>query len=416
MKQFLLSLTIFLVACSLVPKQNNPTMTLSIPTNTTEQPLEIKTPPQVSSESPTHTKMSEVDVAPINRVVPLTEQTLSVNTRLIMFDPKTKQMFSISNQYTNLVPIIELNGKMPDIKLSPDHKWIAYYYFDNGFQVGVKSVDGLEQSEGLKKAVGPSFQWISPNKIVAYDQEGLAGDCPNKLEVVNPYTGISSGIPPINSEGRKYCFPIPYFSDDLSQAIYYNNPKGWEIYNFKSQTSKPILPGFGSDLGYRLYWDTDGLSFAIPVDGGIEFSSKMTEDDLSATVLIEKVNLPLGTDFESPYAFFEYWIPDEQVVGFNLVGANDSNVLSCDIPKTFVSVDLKKGELSNYCLDRTEISGQHGTPSFTYISKDHRFVGWTVTKPPNNDEPIGTVVLDLQTGKVSYLEGLVFYGFGEIDT
>jgi hypothetical protein len=88
--------------------------------------------------------------------------------------------------------------------------------------------------------------------------------------------------------------------------------------------------------------------------------------------------------------------------------------LVCAVTQTFVLVNLTTQTLSNYCLDQAVFSNQTGSAWFTYTSVDTRFAGWTVHELPGNTEPLGTVVLDLETGKVSYLEGYEFLGFGEV--
>jgi hypothetical protein len=66
-------------------------------------------------------------------------------------------------------------------------------------------------------------------------------------------------------------------------------------------------------------------------------------------------------------------------------------------------------------LNRSFFNDELGSAWFVYSSADSRFVGWTVRELPSNDEPIGSVILDTETGKVSYLEGYEFLGFGEVN-
>lgn len=355
-----------------------------------------------------------------NRVVELSELDLDSTTRILVFDPKIEQILSISEK--SLDPILNIqsgaNILRDGIKMSPDHRWFAYLEIDEGINIWINSVDNTQHFEGIKNAVGSSFRWLSNEKIAVYNKVGFWLGCPSEMQIVDPFSNQVNTVPNISNQGNPSCFPIPYFSPDFSQALYLNlyDETGWEIYNYKTQTSYSVLPGLdaspGGDKSF-FYWGINGLSFAIPDSDKITFMQNLPESSLTLKPPLETILLPRNTLNENK--IFEFWIPIRQLVGFDLVGEGKNSVLDCGVSTTFVMANLSTRELMNYCLDRTVFSNQIGISSFAYISADYRFVGWTIRRLPNNEEPLGVVILDTETGKVSYLEGYEFLGFGELN-
>jgi len=347
----------------------------------------------------------------------LSELDLSPTTRILVFNPKTEQFLSISNQSMNLLSNIrpETSLRLDTIKLSPDRHWFAYLEINNGFNLWIGSVDGSQYFLGITNAVGSSFRWLSNDKIAVYDKLGGWADCPSEMQIFDPFSKKINNIPDISTEGIEFCFPIPYLSPDFSKGLYLNSETGWQIYNYKAQTSYSALPGLDTSPGgnkYFLHWGKAGLSFAIPYPDKITFVSNLSVDNLSSTLPLKTILLPQNTLNEN--SLFEFWIPEEQLAGFDLVGANENNVLDCDIAQTFVIVNLVTQKLKNYCLNRSIFADQINAAWFTYISVDQRFAAWTVHELPSNTNTLGAVILDTKTGKVSYLEGYEFLGFGEI--
>jgi len=354
---------------------------------------------------------------PPQRVIKFSELDLKSTTRVLLFDPKTEHFLSISNQSINPLPNArpEMSLQLDTIRLSPDHRWFAYLEINDGFNIWINSVDGSQHFMGISNAVGSTFRWLSNDKIAVYDKLGGWADCPSALQIFDPFSKEVNNIPDISSEGIEYCFPIPYFNSDFTQGLYLDSDIGWQTYDYKAQTSYAALSGLDTSPGGNKYffrWGGDGLSFAVPHQDRISFASNLTNDDLSSVLLLKTILLPQDSINEN--GFFEFWIPEKQLAGFELVGNDDNNVLDCAVTQTFVLVNLTTQTLSNYCLNQAVFSNQIGSAWFTYISADYRFAGWTVHELPSNTVPLGTVILDLETGKVSYLEGYEFLGFGEV--
>lgn len=353
-----------------------------------------------------------------NRLVELSELDLRSTTRLLIFDPRSEQILSISGSSINPILNIQSRSNIPrdGIEMSPDHRWFAYLEINDGFNIWISSVDNTQHFMGINNAVGSSFRWLSNEKISVYNKLGFWLDCPSEMQIFDLYSREVNSVPDISTQGSQYCFPIPYFNPDLSQALYLNSDTGWEVYDYKTQTSYSALPGLdispGSDK-YFFHWGAGGLSFAIPDLDKITFASNIPEDKFRSKPTLHTVSLPNGVVNEN--ARFTFWIPEEQIVGLDLVGADNKTVLGCDNPQTFIMINLATRKLSNYCINRTLFSDQIGTASFTYVSANHRFIGWTIRKLPSNEEPLGVVILDTETGKVSYLEGYEFLGFGEVN-
>jgi len=410
-------LALALGACS-TPTQHadNPNTLTVVPTSTSLAVTQMM--PSSSPVGPSTLSALRVEnLNPINRVVTLSDLDLNPTTRILVFDPVTEQILSISDQSMNPIPNIQSQASihLDGIEMSPDHHWFAYLVIDDGFNIWVSSVDGSQHFAAQTKAIGSSFRWVGDDKIASYHTLGYWFDCPNELQIIDPFSREVNDIPYISNTGSPYCFPIPYFNSIFSRAIYLNSEKGWEMYDYESLKTVSVLPGLDTSPTsnkYFFYWGKEGLTFAIPYSDKITFVRNLPESDLTLESPIETIPLPHSTFNENE--ILEFWIPNKQLAGFDLVGTDKNSILGCDIPKTFVIVNLATKELRNYCLDRSMFSNQIGTAWFTYTSADHRFVGWTVLELPSNDKPIGSVILDSETGKVSYLEGYEFLGFSEI--
>ena len=352
-----------------------------------------------------------------NRLVELSELDLRSTTRLLIFDPRSEQILSISGSSINPILNIQSRSNIPrdGIEMSPDHRWFAYLEINDGFNIWISSVDNTQHFVGINNAVGSSFRWLNNEKISVYNKLGFWLDCPSEMQIFDLYSREVNSVPDISTQGSQYCFPIPYFNPDLSQALYLNSDTGWEVYDYKTQTSYSALPGLdaspGGDKSY-FNWGINGLSFAIPDSNKITFVQNLPESSLTLKPPLATILLPRNTLNENK--IFEFWIPNRQLAGFDLVGEGKNSVLDCGVSTTFVMVNLSTRELMNYCLDRSVFFNQIGIPSFAYISADYRFVGWTIRKLPNNVEPLGIAILDTETGKISYLEGYEFLGFGEV--
>jgi len=219
----------------------------------------------------------------------------------------------------------------------------------------------------------------------------------------------------MNTSGRKYCFPIPYFNPDHSRAIYLASNQDWQLYEYASQKSRSILAGLSAGPNINKYffdWGSNGLTFAIPEKDRISFAQNLSENDLTAPP-VELIYLPANTI--NANALFDFWVSGKQLAGFDLSSSGSRPVLDCEISKTFVITDLPGKELKNYCLDRSMLADQQGGIWNTDISANNRFVAWTLRKLPGNSETLGIVILNTETGHISYLEDYEFQGFGEIN-
>jgi hypothetical protein len=370
--------------------------------------------------SPLRTETPTLQVENVSsHVVSLAELGLRDTTRILVFDPKSSQLLAISNKSTEPIPNIQSGtySLRDGIEMSPDHKWFAYLEISEGFNIQISSVDGTHHFMGIKNAVGSSFRWLTNGKIAVYNKMGLWLDCPSEIQVVDPFSKEINSIPNILLEGSQspFCFPIPYFNPDFSKALYLSSEAGWQIYDYKTQSSNSVLPGLDTSPGgdkYFFEWGTNGLSFAIPDSDKITFARNVSENELTSVLSLEILALP--EDVLNEDRGFDVWIPEKHIVGFDLKTKNETAILKCRMPKSFVVVDLATQTLKNYCLDRSEFAGQVGTPWFASVSADSRFVGWTIRELPSNEDPLSTVTLDTQTGNIIYLESYEFLGFGEI--
>lgn len=375
------------------------------------------TPSVTSTVIPVEISLDVRTINPSNRVVALSELDLEPTTRILVYDPKSEEVLSVSGKSIDMVPNIQsgVNTLADGVKMSPDHRWFAYLEINEGFNIRVSSIDGTQHFVGIKDAVGSSFRWLSNEKIAVYNKLGFWLDCPSEMQIFDPFSEEVKVAPDISTQGSQYCFPIPLFNSDFSRALYLNSQTGWEIYDYDTQSSYSVLPGLDTSPGgdkYFFSWGADGLSFAIPDSDKITYAFDIPKSKFVFEPPIKTILLPEGTMNENEA--IEFWIPDGRVVGLDLIRNDGKTVLGCDVPKTFVTINLAKQELNNYCLNPSWYSGQTGTAWFTYVSADNRFVGWTIRELPSNSEPLVTIILDTATGKLSYLEHYELLGFGEL--
>lgn len=401
-----------LVACSTAPKGTavSPVPTISV---TKILPTATKL---ITTLLPTEPPTFYIEKLP-SRTVSLSQLGLKDTTRILVFDPKSEQVLSVSNQSIAPIPNIQSGAvsQLNGIEMSPDHHWFAYLEINQGFNIRISSVDGNQYFEGIKNAVGSSFDWLSNDKIAVYNKLGFWKECPSEMQIFDPFTKVVNKIPYISTSSSPYCFPIPYFNSDLSQALYLDRETGWQIYNYKTKMYYSVLPGLNTSPGgdkYFFKWGTNGLSFAIPAPDKITFALNLSEEELTSAQPLEMVELPKDTFNEN--SIFDVWIPEKHLVGFDLSTKDKKTIFDCSISQTYVMIDLANKTLRNYCLNRSIFSEQTGSPWFTYVSSDYRFVGWTIHELPSNAEPLGAVILDTKTGNNCYLEGYEILGFGEI--
>lgn len=364
-------------------------------------------------------KFRITDLDPENRVVAMSALELSVTTHAFVFDSTNEEFLLLSDNSQNEVYNIDPKAKfhLEAVKLSPDRKHFAYLEIESGFNIWISKVDGSSHSEIQKSSIGSSYYWLNNDQLVVYNNSGTWLDCPSDVQVVSLTGDPVISIPAAVSTGNSFCFPTPVFNPDFSKGIYLDSKKGWQVYDYRSGTSQGVLSGLdvSPDINkYFFRWDRDGLSFAIPESHEITFDQNLTEQDLTAsTPSFQVLALPEHTLNEN--AVFDFWVPEKQIAGFDLVGEGEGMVLNCDVHRTFVLVDLLNEELRNYCLDRTVFIDQTGSIWSTSISTDNRFVGWTIRELPSNERPLGTVILNTDTGEITYLPGYEFLGFGEVD-
>jgi hypothetical protein len=414
-------LVLLFEACSVAkPPDDLPAISLTTPMveqielSATPRPI---IPDQV--DTPDTNSFQIIDLDPVDRVVSLSDLGLSPTTRILVFNSQDEQFLSVSKDSVQGIPNIHPTAKfhLESVKISPDYKRFAYLVIDNGFNIWVSSIDGLKYTEIQKNAVGPAYLWLNSDQFVVYNNMGSWMDCPSDLQIISLYQNSAKNISDMVPEGSSFCFPVPYFNPNFSKGIYLDNKEGWKMHDYSSENSERVLLSLDTspDINkYFFHWGDSGLTFAIPAVDKITFGRNLVDADLlSSDLPLKIISLPPNTANKN--ATFDFWNPDEQLSGFDLVGTNGERIFACSVQQSFVIVDLLVQELRNYCLDRTSYMDQVGTVWSTYISADNRLVGWTVRELPSNIIPLGTVILNIKTGNITYLPGYELLGFGEVD-
>lgn len=366
-------------------------------------------------------------ISPDNRVVDLSELGLGPGTIVLLMDSNWEQVYTIGAADGFVLKELRLPEEVrPDtIEFSPDGKQIAFLVFKGMRNSGtaiyglwISGADGRQPHEALGDTESLfDLRWLS-DRHVAISWYQSSGRCPGEVKVIDATTGEVRNMPNvnhlINAGPLPLCFPIPFYNPDLSKGIIVDPLIGWKLIDFNSVWRGRVMAGVDATRRdkYRFSWDYDGVSFAFPEEDRIAFDFSLSEEELLAPDMKPEVAL-LPTGYEIANNYIEWWQPDAGLVGF---GVRESGDMGTGFSEILIAVDLNSAILRDYALDMGEMDDRHGEPWFVQASVDGRFIGWPVMEPPRNHPALGSVILNLETGRLSYIDGLEIVGFGEIET
>ena len=364
------------------------------------------------------------DILPEARYVDISRLGLGTTTIILAQEVATGKIvgLSASDAFSLLPVVLPEAASASSVTLSPDRRRMVFQVRDGqgsdaiaNFDLWTAKADGRAQSRIVNDVQGGfSFDWLGPEKLLLWWGGTRAADCPNIVELVDVGTGVThklTSVYEIRPERRLYCFPRPILSPDAQHSIVLEDGVGWQMIDYQSGTAERVLHGVVTSPSRgmeNLRWNDDGVSYAFQSSDGITYALGLTlEDLLGQASRSEIIYLPAGHEIADRRLY--WWDPLTSTVAFRL---RTNKAAAGD---TLVIGNLETGKLLDYHLDMAVFRSERGIPSSALTTQNAALVGWSVQRAPDNHPTLGSVVLNTQTGYVSFLDGLQLLGFGEMD-
>lgn len=434
-----------LVACSSLPIE---TPTVQITSSIIPTSLAIKhlspTPELISSSTaitPQAISTSALITPDVQFItlekheVGLADLGLGNSTKLILYYKPSNSLRTLSAKdiRPQKIPNIDPKARFSRYNLrhiSPDHKWFVYYTFtemrDNlaYYDFWVSSVDGKKQwvfASGVNG--GTDAAWVTNDKIELW-YSPIWWNCPQRVEILNPFSGESFVPPQVPSSPMPHCVLSLSTSPDNTKLIFLEEGTGkWSIFDFNTGTKQNVFPWLSQPDAYNLLpryirWLPSGITYALPNNDNIEFIVDLSPS-LASSIDSQRNKFQIPFPYEIHNNRFPWWSLDDGLIGFDMVQANYiSPTLPTEEspPSRFVIFDLRNLILYDYNLDRARTGDwQKVSDPFISASADNRFLAWTIYEPPDISYPSETVILEIATGRVARIKGFEFFGWGEVD-
>ncbi len=352
-----------------------------------------------------------VTLCPDQREVPFEELEIDPNFRMIMaldFDADIERvnLGSIRGDDPTMTQIPTLNVDSDQsfeyAGISPNGQWIVYHVWKGEYEspvdsaVWVSSVDGLQQWEVVVFSEENLFQihpyWQTDEEIFI-----LGGNLRNRRTLslalgVNPFTLEQRTFTPVPSDSKYYG---TFVVNENTYTLYSSN-LNILLYNQDTNTEQAVFPwlvdvglgGYPSAYSNRLINidETGKIKIVVRKPYGFDITKNLNfdsiGDDLDYEQVMEQVII---LEDEAPRTFIAWQYNDS--VGYYRRSE----------PAAFYVYDGERNIIKDYCVD--------ALGNYESLSPDGRFFAWTTLY----DEEYGilTYVLDLETGYISKLPGIV---------
>lgn len=286
---------------------------------------------------------------------------------------------------------------------APDQRWFAFYSLgknEPNLDLWISSIDGTTQQLALENLEHPNyFQWLNNQTIVMYERSDLPWYTTSVR--IDPFTSESISLAPVFLD-----FGIYAFSPDVSQVIYLEGfPYAWKLYDYTANSKQTILPWMdASRIELPNYasvsWTEHGVSVALMDATAMELVVNLPSDSLS------QMDVPrhriLFSDKSTAWGF-NWWSSDNRLIAFRRAFGESNGIPTG--PIKFYILDTVPWVLYDYCLPEDLI------PDFLFASADQRFLSWTGIQ----SNIMGTVVMEIATGRRAWLSGWKTLGWGEVN-
>jgi hypothetical protein len=432
---------------SATPKAHTATHVVTPTPELTETPLASET--LIPSDTPLQTHLSTPTPTPLptetrsftddliikqlcpeEREVKIGELGLSPNTHLLVVpydysfgSPSTNGLSTVSSK--DPTPHLILNSTPPDgylnigYSISPDGRWFTFYRLEEGDEVKtlwISSVDGKQQWEIIQLSYGYLTAWVSDQVIIvmgvpgANELEWISGEDYVPLTRINPFTLEKHNLIPLSNE---IVHNAHYDINGNPYDIYID---GWgPIYDIIIQihtdnTTKSVFKWLIGKEWINIsnfnFWDDENGMFTVWVDRpyGFDLAENLTIDSISQDIsygdVMETVKLPNGFPNTSVVAGLENSL--YLIERYDRYSQDDNGI------NLFI-FDFERNILIDYCFDREDFT------TWVNISPDRKFVAYTFFEGEDGENPSHAkevVILNLETGHISYLDGVKVVGWG----
>jgi hypothetical protein len=411
------SMILALTACSSTRMTEEPTRLPSATGTPTlpAVPTRINTPTATATET---TPEFQILDGPTIKVVPLSQLQFGHPIVIYAAKPVDGNIYQFSSpKFTPSPAVFLAKARTDSLKFSPDNQWFVYPVFTFKDQDRLAHYDiwlgstirQVTPSLIIKDLGGDiNFWWLNNSQVIIATPYGRNFDCPGNIIIVDPFLKTKKRLPDWPKIDYSSCFPVPLLNPDLSKAIYLESDQGWKQVDFASMTTTGVFSTLkdaeiSSFRPKYLFWDSDGISFAFLTSNQIRYARNLAGSEITTANQSKLIQLP--PHMTSLYDGFEWWDLKKGLVAFDLQQKEKKEL-------TFAIANLDDLTLKNYKIDRNSFAGNKGTAFNIVSSSDGRFLGWTLLKDGANN-PWGSLILDTQTGEVSFLKDYQILGLGE---
>lgn len=415
--------TVFIIGCEV--QDNNPPArpittpslrltptNLQQPTPTSSNILNLLDPTLVPIQHRLENHLTQFCLQTINNA----EQWKYQSLFLVLYDRNHKISFLYDRQANESFFLDNANEMFIDV--APNHKWLAYLQeISNNSQLIVRSFSGAKiytiKLDVLKESATLAG-WVGNEHLLF----GFAGHQPQSVRAINPFMNEQKTLIPnfpgiYDNDAWDWDFSgRTIYSPDFRFVVYpsaFNNGDSgiagdvlWDI-----QTGKKIanvLVGIGGNLIAIPKWSPDGQAFAVKVMG--RNADELYSANVDGTVTVLTNLLRLFPDATTQIRSWS-WAPDSQKIAFWLDFYNNEALKD----ERLMVLDLKSGEVTDYCVFGDSIQIQTELPDFTPApvwSPDSRFL---LVEQRTNLTESALILVSLDT-KTAYMIGQDSYPLG----
>jgi Tol biopolymer transport system component len=357
--------------------QTNQTPASSVKTPST---VLTYTKPQQSTATPKVTyKLLDPTLVPIQRrmqnhltrsciqIINNANQDEDQNNSLVLYDRNRQLPYLYDKKNDEALPLNNANKMLIDI--SPNYRWLVYLQeIGTNSQLIVQSFSG----ENIYKIKLASLRenatlggWVGDENIIL----SLSGHQPASILVVNPFTNeqqiLTPNFPDIyNNDAWDWSFSgrtiySPDFRFVVYPATFGDAPTGDVLWDAQNRERIAIIPiGIGGNLVAVPQWSPDWKFFAVKVMG--RNADELYSASLDGTVTGLTNLLKLFPDVTTQIRTWK-WSPDSQKIAFWL-DFYDKDILK---EERLMVIDIKSGEITDYCLSGDNIQITTEIPDFT---------------------------------------------------
>ena len=414
---------------SLTPILQSPTTVVHTPylsTTRTATHSATSTHATTINQTPDRIEPRVVKLCPEVREVSLKDLGLNPKTRLVVLPQKSNGkadfndgFFTISsvNTETEIIPnttvLEDWQNNHPIF--SPNGKWFAYFRYrlsQDEVYLQISSTDGTNQQK-----FGPysgkdlsSFEWVSNQEIVTYKISYGVNQIP--ITSIFPFTGEVQMLSSLPEGSRSLAYLL---ETDGSHDVYYTpglvNDSAFNIYDYSTGTSRPVLKWFSKEEWVRYFADSpwqymelwsynnNRIIILVKKSYGFDIATSLGIDILGESKSYGEVMQPIMIPEKGDELYTLWHAKSKPFFAFEIAYIfNEDN-------NHYYVFDFNQMILIDYCIN---------IGLDVYASPDDQFLAWNVMDKNYPDRVKEIDILSLETGNIARLTGVELVGWGEV--